>query len=99
MRIRFRPTARNEFLEAVQWYEDKKTGVGERFTTDVHAKLDSIRRQPDLYPVVFGEVREATLLRFPHAIYFIVDPDEIVVVAVFHTSRDPSVWQSRVEES
>ena len=32
---------------------------------------------------------------YPYAVYFQVSADRINVVAVFHTSRDPSAWQSR----
>jgi hypothetical protein len=28
-------------------------------------------------------------------VYFTVDGDDVVVLAVLHTSRDPAVWQRR----
>jgi plasmid stabilization system protein ParE len=39
--------------------------------------------------------RRALLKRFPYAVYFAVDNEIIVVLAVFHTSRDPESWRRR----
>lgn len=33
----------------------------------------------------------------PFAIYFSVESEVIVVVAVLHTARDPAEWQRRLE--
>jgi hypothetical protein len=34
--------------------------------------------------------------RFPYAIFFEPRSDEIVIVAIMHTSRSPGYWRSRV---
>ena len=34
--------------------------------------------------------------RFPFAVYFRIRSDALVVLAVFHGRRDPTVWQRRV---
>ena len=36
--------------------------------------------------MVFGDVREALVLRFPYCVYYRVKTDRVVVMAVFHTS-------------
>src|SRR5918911_360692 len=48
--------------------------------------------QPDRYPIVSGDVREAPVSRFPYCIYYRVKPDRAVVIGVVHTARDPAVW-------
>ena len=45
---------------------------------------------------VATEARRALLRRFPYAVYFTVDREELVVLAVLHVARDPSEWQRRV---
>ena len=47
------------------------------------------------YPTVFGAIRRTVTRRFPFAIYFRIRGDAVVVLAVFHGRRDPSVWQRR----
>ena len=41
-------------------------------------------------------VREAPVPRHPYGVYYRVQPDRIVVIAVFHHSRDPAEWRDRV---
>jgi toxin ParE1/3/4 len=49
-----------------------------------------------MYPIVFIEVRRGKLRRFPYLIYYRVLSDRSEVIAVLHSSRDPKLWQERV---
>ena len=41
-------------------------------------------------------IRRALTRRFPYAVYFSVDDDLIVIIAVLDTARDPAEWQFRI---
>jgi len=97
--IRFRFEAREEFIESCRFYEERDPQLRLRFEAAIDAKLSSILENHELYPVVDGEVREATIERFPFTIYFRVTDTAIRVMSLFHQSRDPSVWQSRVPDA
>lgn len=97
--VRFRPEARAEFLDTCEFYESRDPDLKARFEAAVEAKLKSIIENHELYAVVEGEVREAILEQFPFTIYFRVTDEAIRVMAVFHHSRDPAVWQSRIEDA
>ena len=51
---------------------------------------------PQMYAVVLRDVRRGKLRRFPYLIYYRVLPDRIEVIALLHASRDPKLWQERV---
>src|SRR5437764_13355782 len=91
----FRPVAQTEFDGAAAWYEGQRPGLGSDFVAEVQKVFDTIANQPDRYPIASGDVREAPVSRFPYCVYYRVKPSRLVVIAVFHTSRDPSVWQGR----
>jgi len=90
-----RAIAQDEADKAAHWYEGKCAGLGADFLAEVQRVLDLISGQPDRYPIVLGDTREAPLARFPYCVYYRERPGRVVVTAVFHTSRDPSVWQGR----
>jgi plasmid stabilization system protein ParE len=90
-----RPEAEAELAEAFNWYEQKIDGLGSRFLISVDAAINSIQRDPLQYPIIYKNVHRALTRRFPYQIFFIVDDLQIVVIAVFHGMRNPSVWQSR----
>ncbi len=41
------------------------------------------------------DLRVALVDRFPYVIVYRIDDDQITVVAVYHTRRDPRGWQGR----
>jgi plasmid stabilization system protein ParE len=58
--------------------------------------LAEITANPAHYGFADAGIREGLLTRFPYAVYYRVLADRIRVLAVYHTSRDPSGWQTRV---
>ena len=95
-RIIFRPAAEHELREAYAWYEERVRGLGSEFMRAADACVQIIRRNPDIYPVIYKEVRQGIVRRFPYSMLYLVVPDRVIVVSVFHSSRDPKVWQRRV---
>ena len=93
--IRLLPEAKDEFDAAADWYE-QQTGRGVEFVARVRDVLQRISVNPRLHGFVYQDVRKAVVQRFPFIMLYREDQGEILVIAVFHTSRDPTVWQSRV---
>lgn len=58
---------------------------------------DSIRN-PLLYPKVHNEFRRCLLRRFPYAIYFTIDGDQIIITGLFHGARDPRAIESMLHD-
>jgi hypothetical protein len=58
--------------------------------------FDRIAANPLLHGIAFQEVRTAGVHRFPYRVYYLPQAESIEIVAVFHTSRDPAIWQRRV---
>lgn len=96
--IVFRRQARYEFDDAVVWYEERKSGLGIAFLVAVQRVLDQISANLFRYAIVLDDVREGLVRRFPYAVYFRVEDLRIVILAVFHASRDPEAWKSRAKE-
>lgn len=90
-----RRLAQAEFDDAADWYQRRKAGQGAAFTAAARQLLADIGSRPEAHPEVYGDVREALVSQFPYAIYYRPAPGQITVLAVFHTSRDPSEWQGR----
>lgn len=93
--VLFRPLARLELDEAMGWYEKQKAGLGVELKEAVDQMLERIAEKPGRFRLMRGEVRRALLRRFPYAIHFLPEPHAIVVLAVFHTKRDPRHLEGR----
>ncbi len=93
--IVFRRAARAEYDDVADWYDQRRAGLGVAFTAEVQRVLDQIAAQPDVYPQVYQDVREALVSGYPYCVYYREEPGQVVVMSVFHTARDPSIWQGR----
>jgi len=89
------PEAELDINEARQWYEAERIGLGDELIDAVDEVLARVQRAPRLYAKVFQELRLALVRRFPYAVVYRIDDDQITVVAVYHMHRDPRGWQSR----
>lgn len=95
-RLRIRPEADTELVEAARWYEEQVRGLGREFLRAFRASTDALRRTPLLYPVAAGEARRLLLRRFPPSVFYEVHGSEVVILPCLHEARDPEEWQRRV---
>src|SRR5262249_42691594 len=94
--IRLLPEAKAEFDAAADWYERQRPGLGVDFVAKVGEVFTRVAANPRLHGAVYQDVDKAVVRRFPYVVLYREDAGEVIVIAVFHTSRDPSIWQGRV---
>jgi plasmid stabilization system protein ParE len=90
-----RDEAQAEFDEAFDYYEGQRPGLGVSFAARVQDVFDRIGANPLLHAAVFADIRKAVVARFPYCVFYRAEATRVEVIAVFHTARDPSVWQGR----
>jgi plasmid stabilization system protein ParE len=91
-----RRVAEREFDDAIGWYESQRKGLGKEFRAEIERHFRRIAENPEAFPRIKGEVRRAVVLhRFPFVIHFLIEPERIVILSVFHTSRDPEQLRHR----
>lgn len=92
-----RPEAEAEVRQAFDWYETQSKGLGLEFLRAVEACLSAVSRNPFAYTVIkVPNVRRAVIRKFPYALFYLVDDDAIVVIAVFNMKRRPIDWLQRI---
>jgi len=93
--IAFHRAASAEFIEATSWYDSKRLGLGLEFIAEIERCISLASINPLQFAIVKEGIRRVVANRFPYSVYFCDDKSRIVVLAVFHGSRDPAIWQSR----
>jgi plasmid stabilization system protein ParE len=91
-----RRVAEKEFDDSIAYYEAERGGLGREFRTVIEQHFQRIADDPEWFPKVRGEVRRAVVLRrFPFVIHFLIEAERIVILSVFHTSREPEQLKYR----
>jgi len=88
--------SRLDILDAFSWYESRREGLGRDFELCLEAGFNQIQRNPLLYQKRYKNLRIHFIDRFPYGIHFLIDEKTIKVFGVFHTSRNPQNWTSRL---
>ena len=88
--LRFHPDVEGDLLKIHSWYEEKLAGLGDEFLQIFYSSTEMILENPLQYSKIYKNYRRYLLRKFPYVLYYIVKDDLIIVMGVFHHSRDPS---------
>lgn len=93
------PKADLDISEAFAWYEDRQSGLGDKFLTELEQCFQQVRQHPtaNLKLKVQKGFRRALLRRFPYAVFYKHQNDIVEVYCVCHTGRNPEMWQKRLK--
>jgi plasmid stabilization system protein ParE len=95
MTFLFHPEAEEEFLAAIDYYEDREVGLGYDFSAEVFAAIQNIVNYPDAWPVIEEDVRRCLVNRFPFSVIYSIEQGGIFILAVMHLRRHPDYWRHR----
>ena len=91
-----------EMIAAAAWYDERVSGLGERFLVEAEAafaRIDAtpLAGSPWLHRRLPDGVRRMFLRSFPYSAVYILEP-RAVIVAVAHLRRRPGYWVKRLRE-
>jgi len=97
MNFRFLSPALEELAEAAEYYDREVSGLGADFLVEVDRAIDLILGFPEAWGKISEDFRHCNLRRFPYTvIYTLEGGSEIMIVSVFHQSREPSSWRANI---
>ena len=88
MKLQILDCANADLLAGFTFYERQSTGVGSYFLETLFSDIESLRLYSGIHRRVFGYHRLLSR-RFPYAIYYKVDGDEIFIWRVLDCRRNP----------
>ena len=93
--LSIRKEAEADIAEAYQYYESCREGLGSDFISCIDGAISKIHNNPKQFRAVLDKVRRALVRKFLYGIYYTIDENEIIVLAVVHARRNPKHWKSR----
>ena len=84
--------AQRDTRQARQWYMAKDRDLGGRFLSDVKGTVAKAAAFPEAFPEAEPEIRWVLCENFPYKVFYTIEQEQIVILAVYHTSRDPERW-------
>ena len=96
--VEYNPDFFNDLVQAVDWYNDRQIGLGERFFLKVREQTSKLSTSALLYAVRYDDVRCMRIEKFPYLVHYRLNKQTLTVKveALFHTSRDPKIWKNKI---
>ena len=66
MKYSFHPEAKEEFLEAIDYYESRRTGLGLEFANEINSTVQRIIQFPAAWSKFSENTRRCLAQRFPN---------------------------------
>ena len=87
----FHELAQEEYESAVIWYAEKSIKAAEGFVVAVENTLGLICDHPERWRNEYRYFRELKLKKYPYVLVYTFEKSKgfVLIVAVFHTSRNP----------
>jgi toxin ParE1/3/4 len=97
LKLRLHRLAVAEIDHEVDYYESCSAGLGAELEDEIDAVIETILQFPRaaLQWRNRADRRVAVLDRFPFTLVYQIKADEIVILALAHTSRRPGYWSRR----
>ena len=105
MNYSFHPQARQELVEAINYYNECGSGLGYIFMEEVQASIDRIMRHPaglsnsaiaDDWSKLSKNTRRCLTRRFPYGVIYQEIDGDILIIAIMHSKRKPGYWEDRI---
>lgn len=90
--------AQIELAEILQWLSEHSADHGDAFAAAYDAIERRIAENPEQFPETEPGIRRALIRRFRDSVYFILEENEAVIMAVAHQRRRPGYWRDRETE-
>ena len=94
--LKFTDDAKQDIKQASIWYNKKRKNLGKEFLNNVELILLNLQQNPNQFVIIYKNVRKVSVNRFPYTILYVIRSKKIIIFAVFHTSRNPNIWKTRI---
>jgi toxin ParE1/3/4 len=95
-RLIVQPAAETDINDAVDWYENRRSGSGDELLAEIRRTLERIEDLPESFPFDFERARRARTSIFPYKMYFVLTDELISVIALLHDKQDKQKLKKRL---
>lgn len=89
--------ALNDIQNIINWYNIQLISLGIKFHKQITLQINQLKKTPLIYAVRYENVHCMRIKKFPFLVHYTINENMIQIWAVFHTSRNPEIWNNRVK--
>lgn len=95
MKIRILRSAKEDLKEGYSFYELQQKNIGKYFLDSLYSDIESLHLYAGVHSIHFGKYYRLLSKRFPFAVYYRIEENEIRIYGVIDTRKNPSWIRNR----
>ena len=99
MTIKLHPEAEEDLKRALDYYGNIDNKLEEKFIAFLDETFQQILKFPTLYPYETQTAQKILMKKFPYIILYEQYQNIIMILAIFHTKRDPETLKARLKNT
>ncbi len=96
MTIRILDSAKRDLINGFHFYEKQHQGLGGYFLDSIYSDIDSLIIYSGIHPIKFDTYYCMLSKRFPFAIYYKIEEDDLLIDAILDCRQNPDVTEKRL---
>lgn len=97
MKIRISTSADQDLVDGFHFYENQLEGLGMHFLDSLFSDIDSLKIYTGIHSVHFNNYFRLLSKRFPFAIYYKIEQNNINIYAVLDTRSNPAWLRKKLK--
>jgi len=97
VKIRILESAKKDLKEGFYFYEVQKQGLGHYFIEALVSDIESLRIFAGIHSIHFGKYHRLLSKRFPFAVYYVIEENEVRIYAIADCRKDPAWIRQRLQ--
>ena len=96
-KVEYNPDFYDDITQAVDWYNEKQAGLGDRLFRNIRKQTAKLPTTALHFAIKYDDIRCICIEKFPYLVHYRINEQTktVKVEALFHTSRDPKIWDER----
>ena len=96
MIIKILDLAERDLLEGFLFYEAQQQGLGSYFLSNLYGEIESLQLYAGIHEKLYKDYRRLLAHRFPFAIYYTVEDEDVSIHAVVDCRKNPAWLRKRL---
>ncbi|MEA3240771.1 MAG: type II toxin-antitoxin system RelE/ParE family toxin [Pseudomonadota bacterium] len=96
MKIKYLGSAKQDLRDGFLFYESLEPGLGSYFLETLYADIDSLKLFAGIHSVHFKKYYRILSKRFPFAVYYQIDGENIKIYAVIDCRKNPAWIRKKI---
>lgn len=97
MKYSFHTLAKDELNNAIDYFEECRTGLGREFLDEIQATIRRIIQYPLAWTKFTENTRRCLTNRFSFGVIYQILDNEILIIAIMQLNREPGYWKTRTK--